>query len=337
MDPITQFALGAVAAQAVVGPKLGHRAWLVGGLAGAAADLDIFLRSASDPLFAIEMHRQFTHSLAFIPVGGALAGLPWLLAKTARAAWKPLLVASIAGYATHGLLDACTTYGTQLLWPFSNARISWDNVAIVDPLYTLTLIAGVVWAARRRSVLPARLAFGLGLAYLGFGVVQHQRALDAQAAIAAARGHVIERGAAFPGLGNNLVWRSLYRVGDSYYADRIRVNWAGQASWQAGATMRAVDPARFATAPARIRRDYARFAHFADQWVAHDPEFPGVVADARYSLSNQEFAPIWGVRFDAAQAVPTTWVNRTRDRRLHLAELWRELAGQAAGYVPLPR
>jgi inner membrane protein len=336
MDPVTQFALGAVAAQAVFGKKLGHRAWLIGGAAGAAPDLDIFFKSATDPLFQIEMHRQFTHSLAFIPVGGALAALPWLAAKKARALWRPVLGASILGWATHGLLDACTTYGTQLLWPFSTLRVSWDNVAIVDPLVTLALLVGVVWAARARSNTPARAALAATLAYLGFGVVQHARALDAQAAIAASRGHVIERGAAFPAIGSNLVWRSLYRVGDTYHADRIRVSWLGATSWQAGTTMAAVNPAAFARAPDRIRRDYARFAHFSDQWVAPDPARPGVYADARYSRSSTAFAPIWGVHFEPTAATPTQWVDRSVRRELSFATLWREWTGRAPGFAGLP-
>ncbi len=36
-------------------------------------DMDVLIRSASDPLLAIEYHRHFTHALAFIPVGGLIA------------------------------------------------------------------------------------------------------------------------------------------------------------------------------------------------------------------------------------------------------------------------
>ena len=41
------------------------------------------------------------------------------------------------GYATHGLLDSCTSYGTQLFWPFSDVRVAWDTMSIVDPLFTV--------------------------------------------------------------------------------------------------------------------------------------------------------------------------------------------------------
>ena len=85
MDPFTHALLGASVAQFAFGRRLPRRAWLIGAGAGLVPDLDFFIRSASDPLLNIELHRQFTHALAFIPVGGALSGLPWMLRRRARA------------------------------------------------------------------------------------------------------------------------------------------------------------------------------------------------------------------------------------------------------------
>ncbi|MDB2316436.1 metal-dependent hydrolase, partial [Luminiphilus sp.] len=42
--------------------------------------------------------------------------------------YQQVWLVALVGYATHGLLDACTTYGTMLLWPFSDARIAWSNI-----------------------------------------------------------------------------------------------------------------------------------------------------------------------------------------------------------------
>ena len=47
-----------------------------------------------------------------------------------------------------------TSYGTLLLWPFSAARVSRDAIAIVDPLFTFVLAAGLALAHIRRSALP---------------------------------------------------------------------------------------------------------------------------------------------------------------------------------------
>jgi membrane-bound metal-dependent hydrolase YbcI (DUF457 family) len=269
LDPLTQGLLGAAAAQALFGRRL-RRAWLIGAVGGVLPDADVLIRSPVDPLLAIEYHRQFTHSLAFIPVGGGIAALPWLAFRRWRARWKPVLGAAVAGYATHGLLDAFTTYGTQLLWPFSSYRVAWNAVAIVDPVFTLALLLGVVWAAR------------------------------VQERVAAARGDARVRGEVFPTLGNNLVWRSLYQAGDTLHADRIRVPWLGRPRWTAGtavALTREHDLEPPARADARVRQDFRRFRWFSDGWTARAPSDPGVIGDARYSLRTDAFEPIWGVRF----------------------------------------
>ena len=74
MDPITQGTIGAVLPQALGKKNLGIVA-LLGFLSGMAPDLDIFIRSSTDPLLSLEYHRQFTHSLIFIPFGGLICTL----------------------------------------------------------------------------------------------------------------------------------------------------------------------------------------------------------------------------------------------------------------------
>ena len=64
--------MGAAAAQAVARPRQVAVAGLLGALAGMAPDLDVLIRSSVDPLLFLEYHRQFTHSLVFIPLGAAL-------------------------------------------------------------------------------------------------------------------------------------------------------------------------------------------------------------------------------------------------------------------------
>lgn len=339
MDPVTQGLLGAAAAQALFARQLGRHAWLAGALGGVLPDADVFIRSDTDPLLAIEYHRQFTHALAFIPLGGAVASLPWLVQQRYRDRWKPLLGAAVAGYATHGLLDACTTYGTQLFWPFSTARVAWNCISIVDPVFTLILLAGVVWAARVRRRTPALVALGLCLAYLGLGVVQRERALDAQARIAAAREHVPARQAVFPTLGNLLVWRSLYEADGRLHADRIRVPWFDAPRWTPGTTVPGLDLRDLppeARADPRVVRDFRRFQWFSAGWVARAPDDPEVIGDARYSLRTDAFQPIWGVRFQPGATLPTEWIDRTRDRELDLEALWQEITGRDPAYRPLP-
>ena len=339
MDPLTQGLLGAAASQMVLGRRLGPRALLIGAVAGVLPDADVFIRSATDPLLAVEYHRQFTHSFAFIPVGGLVAALPWLARRANRPEWKAITAAAIVGYATHGLLDACTTYGTQLFWPFSRARIAFHSISIIDPVFTLVLLVGVLIAAVRRSPLPAAIAFGLCLAYLASGAVQHERAAEVQERLATARGHTITRGEVFPTVGNQLVWRSLYLSGGTIHADRIRLPWSGAARFAPGMSVPLVEESDLAPAEradARVVRDFHRFRWFSDGWLARDTKDPSVIGDVRYSMRTDAFEAIWGVRFQPGRAIPTEWVDLSRNRRISPAGLWSEISGRDPEYRELP-
>lgn len=337
MDPLTQGLLGAAAAQAICGRRLRY-AWLPGAVGGLIPDLDVLISSASDPLLAIEYHRHFTHSLAFIPAGGAIAATPWLLWRRHRPHWKPILAAATLGYATHGLLDACTSYGTQLLWPFSSQRTAWDVVSIIDPIFTLALLIGVLWTALRGTRGAAAVALLFCLAYLGSGWMQRERAFDVQAQIAQARGHEIVRGKVFPTLGNQLVWRSLYQTGDEFHVDRIRVPWLGRPQWTPGSSVvRLSEEELRATAQTdeRVLRDFHRFNWFSDGWVARTPSDPAVIGDVRYSLRTDAFEPVWGIRFHPGAPQVTEWVDRTNRRDLRLPAFWSEIIGTHPDYQPL--
>lgn len=331
---MTQGLLGAAASHALFGQRV-PRAWLLGGLAAMAPDLDVLIRSETDPLLAIEHHRGFTHALAFIPVGGLLTALPWLTRAWARARWGAVVATTTAGYATHGLLDACTSYGTRLLWPFPH-RAAWDVIAIVDPLFTFTLLIGLVWAVWSRSRAPAAVALAVCALYLGLGAVQRERALAAQAHIATARGHTPERSAVLPAVGSNLVWRSLYQVGDRLHADRIRISWLGAAQWADGSELQAVSERELADADVRMQAAFRRFRWFAADWTVRAPADPGWIADARYSMRMDAYEPIWGIRFHSGRAVPIEWVDRSSERKLAFRELWTEVTGTHPAYRPLP-
>ncbi len=335
MDPVTQGVLGAAAAQAIFGRKL-SKAWLVGAAAGLAPDLDILIKSSEDPLLGIEYHRHFTHALAFIPLGGLICALPFFLRKRYRDQWRKTLAASITGYATHGVLDACTTYGTLLLWPFSNVRIAWDWISIIDPMFTIPLLVGVFLAALWGNRRPAAIALIIAAGYMAMGAFQRHRAAEVQQAIAEHRGHKVERGEVFPTFANQWVWRSLYESGGRFYADRIRAPWFGKTQWKPGDSVDAITLEALPIderANPRVVADFKRFSWFSDGWVAHPHGESRIYGDVRYSLRTDTFEPIWGIRFDVHADVPTSWVSRTTDRDLGLKVLWGEILGEGEGYV----
>jgi len=333
MDPLTHIALGASLGYAGFGRRLGRHAATAGGLAAFAPDADVFISSATDPLLAIEYHRGFTHAVSFAPVGAAVVAAVWLLHRDWRtpARWLPLWLCSLVAYLSHELLDAATSYGTRLWWPFSDHRAGWDLISIIDPPITLVLLAGLVWAVVRRRPRPAAVGLAVAAAYLGFGAVQHGRAVHAVQRIAAARGHTIARLEAMPTMANNIVWRALYVHDGRIYSDRIRIGWFSAATLREGwsvPVLAAVD-----LTPAEksrdTRRSFARFAWFSEHWVARSPSDATLLADMRYSLSSEAFDPIWGIRFTPAGA-PTEveWINRARARDLGLRPLWNEISGR---------
>lgn len=151
MDPLTQGLLGASVGGACYGRVLGRRALAWGALVGMAPDLDV-LASATSPMAEWLWHRGPTHALVFGPVVGPAIG--WLLWKRLGGRLRHWVGLCVAALFTHPLLDAFTTYGTQLLWPFSRRRVAFDAVAIVDPAYSLilavALVLGLRWGAGRR-------------------------------------------------------------------------------------------------------------------------------------------------------------------------------------------
>jgi inner membrane protein len=340
VDPVTHALVGAAAARVAVARPLGKAAWLPGAMAALLPDADALIRSSADPLLYAEFHRHFTHALAFIPVGGALAALPWLLPAKRRTQWKAYVAAATVGYGTHGVLDAATTWGTRLLWPFSDARVAWNWISIVDPVFTVIVLTGVTVALLRRSPAPAAAALAACAVYLVAGAVQESRARDVQARVASARGHVVERAAVLPGFGNNVVWRSIYEAGGTLHLDRVRVPWWGAPTWSPGyeaAPVGARDlPAAVSSDP-RLRRDFHRFATFAHGWVARAAVEPDLIGDARYSSADDRFAPVWAIRFRPhGVPVPIEWVDRSGQRRVETAGLWREVTGRDPDHRPVP-
>jgi inner membrane protein len=190
VDPLSQAVLGATAAQSGASRKEVRVAAVVGLLGGMAPDLDVLIRSSRDPLLFLEYHRHFTHALAFIPAGSLLvtAVCYVLFARRHLSFGRTWLYAAL-GFATHGLLDACTTYGTQLLWPFSDARVAWNVISIIDPLFTVPILLLVVFAAARRWPRMAMIGLAWSIAYPLIGMVQRDRAIAAGYELAASRGH----------------------------------------------------------------------------------------------------------------------------------------------------
>ena len=160
MDSLTQIVLGASVGEAVLGKKVGNKAILWGAIAGTIPDLDVILRSFIDEISATQMHRGFSHSFVFAVLIAPLLG--WIAKKihfnlkdVSFKDWSKLFFWTTV---THPLLDAHTTWGTQFFWPF-NYRLAYQNIFVVDPLYTLPFLTYLIIAMSFKKENPRRSKF----------------------------------------------------------------------------------------------------------------------------------------------------------------------------------
>ena len=154
MDSLTQIVLGAAVGEAVLGKKVGNKAMLYGAIAGTIPDLDTFASYFTDTVSALEIHRGFTHSILFSLIFAPLFGkLVSLYEKSAS--FKQWTILFFFGFVTHPLLDAHTTWGTQLFWPL-DLRLAYKSIFVIDPLYTLPFLIFVLLAMRKKRTSPKR-------------------------------------------------------------------------------------------------------------------------------------------------------------------------------------
>ena len=164
MDSLTQIVLGAAVGEAVLGKKVGNKALLYGAIAGTIPDLDVIARYFVDTVTATEWHRGFSHSILFSVLFAPLFGwLVWKLQRKAKATWKDWSWLFFWGLFTHPILDAFTTWGTQLFWP-SEIKLAFQSIFVIDPLYTLPFLFLVVLVLfQKRTALKRKRFNRLGL------------------------------------------------------------------------------------------------------------------------------------------------------------------------------
>ena len=153
MDSITQAVLGAAVAEAGMGRRLGNKAIVWGVALGTLPDLDVVFNPWLDHIQRLEWHRGWSHSLLVIAVASPFFG--WLIARLHKGGVTTLRAALtvFAIFFTHVLIDVFTIYGTMVFKPFSDFRAGWNNLFIIDPLFTAPLLVGVAiaWFAKSHS------------------------------------------------------------------------------------------------------------------------------------------------------------------------------------------
>jgi inner membrane protein len=222
MDSLTQIVLGAGVSAAVLGPKIGpRRAAVIGGLLGTLPDLDV-LFPFDDPVDSFTLHRGASHSFfvqaAVTPLFGE--ALVRLFAKLRDQRLRCYLAVFLV-FVTHAALDALTIYGTRIFWPLLPDPVGVGSVFIIDPLYTLPLLAVTVWALCLAAwTVPFRRALTAALAastlYLGWSFAAQQIVEQRAARLLAAAGIAPEGLRATPTPFNTLLWKIIALDGERY-------------------------------------------------------------------------------------------------------------------------
>lgn len=181
MDSLTQATLGAAVGEAMLVKKIGNKAAIVGAIIATIPDLDVLLMPLFDEFQKISLHRGYSHSILFCVLGAFL--LAYILSKlkwTKEVQFRKLLMFSFLALFTHVLLDSFTSYGTQLFLPFTDWRVSFDSISIIDPVYTVPLLVGVLLSVfyfkkndQKRS-LPNNIGLVVSSLYLLFTLANKQ-------------------------------------------------------------------------------------------------------------------------------------------------------------------
>ncbi len=139
-------------------------------LASELPDLDTLLPAENSVVHALQSHRGLSHSLALTPLVALVATvLVRLVFRRARSA--PVFLFSLLSVnVAHLLADVWTGWGTRVLLPFSERRLTLDWTLVVDPLVTLPLLAGALLAWRRRAHWRRAVLLGAACAAANLGL-----------------------------------------------------------------------------------------------------------------------------------------------------------------------
>lgn len=220
MDSVTQLTLGAAVAVATLDRNNGSKVKiaLAGAVLGTLPDLDVLI-DYGDAVSNMVLHRTESHALFYQTLASPL--LAWLAALCCkqRQYYRRWLLATWLILLTHTGIDAMTVYGTQLGLPFTNTPFAVGSMFIIDPLYTLPLLAGVLWFLLSRRVQGYRansagLVFSSAYLVWSFAAQQYVSSLATQNAVQQLKGY--RQILVTPAPLNTILWRIVVMTDDGY-------------------------------------------------------------------------------------------------------------------------
>ena len=210
MDSLSQIALGSAVGVAVMGRRTAMwKAALWGAIGGTLPDLDAFI-DHGDAILNMTRHRAESHALFILTLAAPV--LAWIVSRIhgEAALFKRWWLALWLVLITHPLLDTMTVYGTQLLQPFTDYPFGVGSMFIIDPLYTLPLIVGVVAALRLKNTRGLNwnvAGLALSTLYLAWSVGAQQHATQAARAALQQEGIAATGLLVTPAPFNTVLWR----------------------------------------------------------------------------------------------------------------------------------
>lgn len=188
-------------------------------MAAEMPDLDVFL--GGGPMAGYQYHRGLSHAFITAPavalVASSVVSLLWRKARFGTVYLWSLLSVLVA----HLVNDLMTGWGTRVLLPWSEARLASDWVPIVDLLYTLPLLLGVL-LAYRRPLLRGKAIAGVLLYLLvytcGYRAAAHT--LVERATREAYAAEEVQRLQVSPDMLNPLAWQFTVDLGDRFEQGR---------------------------------------------------------------------------------------------------------------------
>lgn len=285
MDLLTQATLGALCGELLLRKKLGWKGTLWGAFFGLLPDTDVFATPDLASLAYLTNHRGLSHSLFLMLLVSPLFGV--LLAKLHKAITaKRASLFVLLTWATHVLIDCFNSYGTQIFEPFSDYRVTLNNMSIIDPLFTIPMLIGVIWAlfyqrestARTRvvTITTSWISFYALLSFILLGVAQSK--INKQLTDA---GISAEDTFTSCTLGNIFLWRTLARDDENYYIAYWSV-------WDASDRIVEIDTIQRTpelAAPFRDSETFKALDWFSQGWWKTIQDGPNsiVLADMRFS------------------------------------------------------
>ncbi|MAI29444.1 MAG: metal-dependent hydrolase [Rickettsiales bacterium] len=331
MDPVSQGLLGAVFSCSFAKKKEIRFASFCGLIGGVAPDIDILIRSNSNPLLFIEYHRHFSHSLAFVPVGGLIISFFLYLFFKQKKKFKTIFIFTTLGFLSHGFLDSCTSYGTSLFWPFSESRISWNIISIIDPIYTFILLFFFILSFFLQSGHFTKLGLCLSFLYLGFGLSKHIQVEKLISKIAEDRGHKVERHLLKPTIGNVILWRSVYQYNKYYYVDAVYMPTFGIPKIRKGKKVKVIDKETVfpeILSDSLQRDDIRKFSFFSQDFIYIHPDFKNIIADLRYGTLPDDDMSLWGIEINPSENNKHVTFKKLRNfKNEHYQIFWKMLRG----------